>query len=66
MATRETTTFGLDHPTVNPHANADSTSDSAEQSSLCECYDCEYTVDVNEELPPKCPRCDGALVRATE
>ncbi|MFC4447490.1 hypothetical protein [Halorussus aquaticus] len=56
MAASDSPPIGLRHPTVNPHASADTSTHGA-----CECNDCGYAVELDDTLPPKCPDCDGAL-----
>jgi rubrerythrin len=63
MATSDPPPIGLDHPTANPHA-ATVPADRG-QSDTCVCRDCGYTVEIDAEVPPTCPQCDGALTRST-
>lgn len=64
MATCDAPPVGLAHPTVAPSANAASSAQG--RPDECACSDCEYTVEIDGDLPPKCPDCDGALTRVPE
>jgi len=61
MAAADSPSIGLDHPTVNPYPNA-ATSPSG-RSEVCQCHDCDFRVELEGEVPPTCPNCDGALRR---
>ncbi|USZ67376.1 hydrogenase maturation nickel metallochaperone HypA [Halorussus salilacus] len=50
--------IGFDHPTADPHSNAAS---GRGRSDRCACTDCDYTVETDGGVPPKCPACGGAL-----
>lgn len=58
MAASDSPSIGLRHPTANPSPSGTSTHGRSEQ---CECNDCEYAVEVGDELPSTCPKCGGAL-----
>lgn len=62
MAASDSPPIGFDHPTVDPHPNAIAADG---DSDGCECHDCDYTVEVDADLPSKCPACGGALTRTT-
>lgn len=61
MATSDAPPIGLTHPTVSPSPSG--APPTRGRSDECACADCEYTVAVDEDLPPKCPECGGALTR---
>jgi NAD-dependent SIR2 family protein deacetylase len=63
MATSNSPSIGLTHPTINPHPSVAVSTDG--RSEYCECNSCEYTTEIDDDLPPKCPDCGGALTRAT-
>lgn len=60
MATSDAPPIGLAHPTVTPSPDPPSARGRSEE---CGCADCEYTVEIGDGLPPKCPECGGALTR---
>ena len=62
MAASNSPPIGFDHPTVDPSPNAAATDG---RSGDCECHDCDYAVEIDPDLPPKCPACGGALTRVT-
>ena len=62
MAASHSPPIGFDHPTVNPYPNATATDG---RSEGCACHDCDYAVEIDADLPPKCPACGGALTRIT-
>ncbi|UPV99890.1 hydrogenase maturation nickel metallochaperone HypA [Halorussus gelatinilyticus] len=59
MAVSDSPPIGLRHLTVNPDPSG--TTSPQDRSGTCECNDCSYTVETDDDLPPKCPDCDGAL-----
>lgn len=61
MATSDAPPIGLAHPTVTPSPSVAPSTHG--RSDECTCADCEYTVEIDGDLPPKCPDCGGALTR---
>ena len=60
MAASDVPTLGLRHPTADPSPDDRAGTGG---SGRCECNDCEYTVEIDDGMPPKCPECGGALTR---
>ena len=58
MAVSDGPPIGIRHPTVNPTPD---TATAQSRSGTCECVDCGYVVGTDDDLPPKCPDCGGAL-----
>ncbi len=61
MAASDSPPVGVSHPTVDPRSNAASSTHG--RAERCTCTDCAYTVQIDADLPPKCPDCGGALTR---
>lgn len=61
MVASDSPPVGFSHPTVDPHSNT--ASSTRGRSERCTCADCGYAVQVDADLPPKCPDCGGALTR---
>ncbi|PSQ47811.1 hypothetical protein BRD15_06525 [Halobacteriales archaeon SW_6_65_15] len=60
MAASDVPSLGLRHPTADPCPDEAGANGG---SGNCECNDCDYTVEIADGLPPKCPNCGGALTR---
>jgi rubrerythrin len=56
MAASDSPPVGLNHPSVNPHPSV-----TPSTHGTCECNDCGYAIALDDDLPPKCPDCGGAL-----
>lgn len=62
MATSDTPPIGLDHPTVTPSPDLSPHG----RPDRCGCTDCDYTTEIDGDLPVKCPDCGGALTRVLD
>jgi hypothetical protein len=60
MAASDVPSLGLRHPTADPSPDDPGPNG---RSGRCECHDCDYTVEIADGLPQKCPYCGGALTR---
>jgi len=58
MAASDSPPIGLSHPTVEKPKDSSSGRRRRERVT---CVDCAYTVELGDDLPPKCPECGGAL-----